>query len=624
MGLQLITPNLLACLFYALLFAQVTSVTEGTEVKVSTTPVFPMIPRNQAHKDFQMLLRVEAPTAADLNVRFSIDLVVVVDVGEGENLNLVKKAMKFAIRQLNDKDSLTVVSTINNPEELKNFSTHIGGRRRIAEKKVDQLRGRDNAHRTWEETLKMLNSQPESSLDGRERFIMLVTDNNSSRYNVTEMLLMNFQYSVHTFGLGTAHDPSVLQLIAARSMGTYSFLDDDNLHKLDGALALCLGGLTSVVTTVGTRVMLDAAIDGGAKITKIDSGGYPSYIYENTSGEIIIRALYAGEVRNFIVHLNVPAAKPDFVADTGVCRNQQLLLIANLVGPNIEAGSIQDLLIVQRPKTTVLPIVPYPIVVNQIFQFQVLEMVDIFIAEEIKETKDEKDDDEETKDDKDDNNEETKDKEEEEEEDNDEEKSRSKRKRKLGNKLKRKMDKLVMEHKFSIGLNLGVGGLPSVISTVALVLTAVGSVATSAIALSLLSSLMMQRPTAMGSPNLVIDAFLTMEMRLKQQMAIKVNGTAECDYSCIDPVPPSLFVLGEDNTYHFNSEAYQGILSTDEINQMMSKLYQENAPKNIFIQKKEQKRSAMLRSRKGLVKANSLNQCPATPTSDEQQPEQQQ
>uniref|UniRef100_A0A0E0F8R5 Uncharacterized protein n=1 Tax=Oryza meridionalis TaxID=40149 RepID=A0A0E0F8R5_9ORYZ len=69
--------------FSTLLLAQAMSAAAGMTVKVSTTPIFSKIPRAQTNKDFQVLLRIEAPTPADLKGRVPIDLVMVLDVGGG-------------------------------------------------------------------------------------------------------------------------------------------------------------------------------------------------------------------------------------------------------------------------------------------------------------------------------------------------------------------------------------------------------------------------------------------------------------------------------------------------------------------------------------------------------------
>uniref|UniRef100_A0A0E0MI89 VWFA domain-containing protein n=1 Tax=Oryza punctata TaxID=4537 RepID=A0A0E0MI89_ORYPU len=578
---------LLACFFSTLLLSQVMSAAAGMTVKVSTTPIFPKIPRAQTNKDFQVLLRIEAPPPVDLKGRVPIDLVVVLDVGGGMSLEPVKKATKFAIRQLSDDDSLAILGPPMSREIIPKFVS-IHGSRRIAEKKVDELEGRRFAHparSSLDEALKMLEEQPASSSVGRAKFIVLVTDREDiTRFNsdMPEWFTAALaKYPVHAFGLGASHDAAALRLIAQRSQGTYSFLDDGNVDKVAGALALCLGGLKSV-TAVGARVVLKAASGSGVRIDRISSGGYASSIsqVDRASGEIAIGALYAGEVKSFVVHLDVPAAPPLEALRTveGVCCDQQQLLVASLDGQLYTSGvvdvddaapggPIQDVLVVERPPAAVLPKVPAAIVVNHIFQFRVLEMVDSFISDEILRrtpVTGRKDVDVD-----------------------------------LGTKLLARWEKFVLEHQFWVGLDLG--SLDGEITAVANSLRkqhVVGvSSSTAAYIFSWMSSYKMQRPTAMGSPAKVVGVFVTLEVHLTLQVAITAESGGggndgechdECEYSCVEqlpPAPPLLVASGhDDDSYRFNA-AYEGVISLDDINQFMIKIYQ------------------------GMVKANKLKQC---------------
>jgi hypothetical protein len=120
-------------------------------VRVITTPVFPHIPRLQASKDFQVLVRIEAPPAAQPHRRVPVDIAVVLDVGGSTGtgtgtgtgttrLDAVKKAVKFIIRQIHDDDRLAVVGPSNYRLVTGFLNTHDA--RRNVEKSVDQLEPR--------------------------------------------------------------------------------------------------------------------------------------------------------------------------------------------------------------------------------------------------------------------------------------------------------------------------------------------------------------------------------------------------------------------------------------------------------------------------------------------------
>jgi hypothetical protein len=105
------------------------------------------------------------------------------------------------------------------------------------------------------------------------------------------------KYPVHTFGLGKAHDPKALHYIANISYGIYSSITDNLDNKFIEALAVCLAGFKTVAA-------VDACVDiwsNSLMITRIDPGGY---ILRGSSGGILVGTLYAGEVKDFIVHFS--------------------------------------------------------------------------------------------------------------------------------------------------------------------------------------------------------------------------------------------------------------------------------------------------------------------------------
>nr|CAB3491231.1 unnamed protein product [Digitaria exilis] len=301
--------------------AATAAASETTAVKVSTTPIFPEIPLGQARKDFQVLLRVEAPAAPPHRV--PIDVVAVLDVSGSMNdpekrpsrLGLLKAAAKFMVAKLHDGDRLSILAFNDRPVmELSSGLLYMSGDgRRHATTVIDKLEARGGTALlpALEEVVKILDGRPG---DGRNRlgFIVLLTDGEDShskgffgRESIHGVL---HKYPIHTIGVGAAHDPEPLLYIAQESHGTYSFVDDEHAGKLAGALAVCLGGLTTVAA-LDTRVVLKAAGElNGVRIDRVDSGGYASFVTcGGASCEVAVGELYAGEVKHFVVHLHVPA-----------------------------------------------------------------------------------------------------------------------------------------------------------------------------------------------------------------------------------------------------------------------------------------------------------------------------
>uniref|UniRef100_A0A0E0MI91 VWFA domain-containing protein n=1 Tax=Oryza punctata TaxID=4537 RepID=A0A0E0MI91_ORYPU len=401
-------------------------------VKVSTTSIFPTIPRAQTNKDFQVLLRVEAPPVADLKGHFPIDVVAVLDVSGSmgdpamassdsetkppSRLDALKEAMRFIIRKLDDGDRLSIVAFNDGP--VKEYSTSLldisGNGRRIAEKKVDWLeaRGGTEIMPALEEAIRVLDSR---SGDSRNRvgFIILLTDgDDTSGFRWSREVIHGAvsKYPVHTFGLGAAHNSEALLYIAQESRGTYSFVDDENLDKIAGALAVCLGGLKTVAA-VGTRVSVKVAELSGARIERIDSGGYESHVAcGGASSEVVIGVLYAGEVKSFLIHLHVPAASVSSL-DCGYCdaatvcdhhghhchrrHDQRLLDIGYSYRSSPDAAEISiggRGVFVQRPEEETFVVsdnggrqvlLPSPMVLQHIVRFELLEIVAGFFESEI-------------------------------------------------------------------------------------------------------------------------------------------------------------------------------------------------------------------------------------------------
>uniref|UniRef100_A0A0D9XVE8 VWFA domain-containing protein n=1 Tax=Leersia perrieri TaxID=77586 RepID=A0A0D9XVE8_9ORYZ len=377
-------------------------------VKVSTTPIFSIIPRDQTNKDFQLLLRVEAPPAADLKRRVPIDLVAVVDVSGSmrdpaeaswENklspprLDVLKKAMKFIIRKLDDGDRLSIVAFNDRP--VKEFSTGLldisGDGRSIAGKMVDRLEAHGGTALMpgLEAAVKILDGRPGES-GHRVGFIVLLTDGaDRSGFRWSREAIhggLSSKYPVHTFGLGAEHDPEPLLYIAQESRGTYSFVDDENLDKITGALAVCLAGLKTVAA-VDTRVSLKATELSGARIERIDSGGYESRVAcDGASGEVVVGVLYAGEVKSFVVHLHLPAAAQSLEE---CCRHKQqrLLAVGCSYAGDTTPGDVRGVFVERPEDEEEETLLPSPIVLQHMVRFELLELVESEVILEKKKKK---------------------------------------------------------------------------------------------------------------------------------------------------------------------------------------------------------------------------------------------
>ncbi|KAK3136662.1 hypothetical protein QOZ80_5BG0440550 [Eleusine coracana subsp. coracana] len=468
---------------------QVTSA--GEKVKVTAIPILQQIKAGQECSDFELLVRVEAPPV--VKRRLPIDLVAVLDVSgsmglaaaplakKPSRLDLVKKAMKTIIMHLHDDDRLAIVAF--NDKVVTEYTTNlfdIAGGRVSAKRRVDELVAKgDTAFKPGlTRAVEILDGRADKNRLG---FVVLLSDgldNSGIKWNDATMVV---KYPVHTFGFSTGHDPKALLAIAQLSHGgTYSFIDG-NLSKITHAFAMCLGGLKSVVA-VDVEVKISLHSTFAVTIKKIESGGYKSSIESNV-GVIVIDLLYAGEVKNFIIHLHVPARPADHEAwcVTGKYRDA---LGAQLV----DADHVNQWIKIQRPAA--VDAAPSLIVQDQIARFKVLDIL-VKLHDEFNELKNvaliKKGD--------------------------DEIHIAKEAQRRVGNVLQSKLDELKKSDKYwkdGHKSDVDLGGLEKDGDAMVSSLRRGQGVA---YIYSWISSHQMQRATTMGSPDKVAVAFLTPRMR---------------------------------------------------------------------------------------------------------------
>ncbi|CAL4995294.1 unnamed protein product [Urochloa decumbens] len=405
---------------------------QAVQVTVSTVPVLSALPRGEERRDFEVLVRVRAPT--DATRRAPIDLVAVLDVsgsmtwspeenaypknGGPSRLDLLKDAMKFIMDQLHAGDRLAIVAFNHNVVEgCSHFQlTEMPGdkqkRESLKVKWVDSIQpGGDTLFAPGlVKAIGILRSRAEADKHKRVGFIVFLSDgiegvrsdrakselspDYPSRGDWRKVVLprnLNKQQAedmddhtpaVHTFGFSKFHDPGALHDIAGLSGGTYSFLNT-GLDNITYAFALCLGDLRTVVAA-GVSVNL-TVLDPLVKITSIDAGGYDKWLDPNSGrkGRITIPVLYAGEVKDFIVHLEVPSHD----------RGKQLLLSVHgkcslsgveAADPEIE----EDELRIERPSAAAggsQPPKQNGEVIKQVLRFKILDMLKEFLDKTKKE-----------------------------------------------------------------------------------------------------------------------------------------------------------------------------------------------------------------------------------------------
>nr|CAB3490984.1 unnamed protein product [Digitaria exilis] len=244
-------------------------------------------------------------------------------------LDLLKKAIKFIARHLDDDDRLAIVAF--NDQVIKEYSTELSemsssGRMAI-EKKVDGLVAKgDTAFKP--------------SLEYAVKVYKQIKWSDESIATTDPIQALLRKYPVHTLGLCKPHDPKALHYIARTSYyGTYSSItDDDHLDtKIIEAFAVFFAGFKTTVAVDTSLDIRSSSLQVGnvkpqalsqpstffyptvgsphmrlyfshtpsrPKIREIDSGGYT--LRAASSGAILVGTLYAGEVKDFVVYFSLP------------------------------------------------------------------------------------------------------------------------------------------------------------------------------------------------------------------------------------------------------------------------------------------------------------------------------
>jgi hypothetical protein len=113
-------------------------------------------------------------------------------------------------------------------------------------------------------------------------------------------------YPTYTLGLGPEHDRWKTYGVASQGHGTYSFDLTTDLKSIGAAMALCIGGLTSIAAQ-RIEVSIRSEQAAGVRISRITSGAYHNHVGEDgTLGSIIVDDIYSSEEKNFLVYVNVP------------------------------------------------------------------------------------------------------------------------------------------------------------------------------------------------------------------------------------------------------------------------------------------------------------------------------
>lgn len=248
--------------------------------------------------------------------RQAMDVVCVLDVSGsmgGQKIRDVQKAVQFIIEQADKRDRISIVT----------FNQHAN---RVTRLQRMTAEGKDEASVS---TLRLGASGGTSIAAGLDCGLQ-VMEQRRQRNNVSAILLLTdgqdrsthqrlpallrraeaARCQLYAFGFGADHDAALLSSIAEQAQTPFTFVEDTD--RISEAFAGAVGGLTSVVAQ---QVVLSLNCLGDVRLKDIHTG-FATQRISDTQATTTIPDLFAGESRDILVELVVPAAEDAVVGSS--------------------------------------------------------------------------------------------------------------------------------------------------------------------------------------------------------------------------------------------------------------------------------------------------------------------
>lgn len=313
------------------------SYTKSVDIKVYAE--VSAVPQSTSKDNFNILINLKAPvTTLKFNLdenrinlplslqtsRAPVDLVTVLDVSgsmAGTKLALLKRAMGFVIQSLGPSDRLSVIAFSSTARRLFSLCRMTDAGRQRALQAVNSLgsNGGTNIAEGLRKGAKVMEERREKNpvgsiillSDGQDTYSLSFKDRAHKRpefqsllpFSVREGCKYGFQIPVHAFGFGADHDAASMHSISEASGGTFSFIEAEGV--IQDAFAQCIGGLLSVVVQ-DLRVCIEC-MHPDIRLGPLKTGSYTTQVVNGARTAFIeVGDLYADEVRDFLVSVNVP------------------------------------------------------------------------------------------------------------------------------------------------------------------------------------------------------------------------------------------------------------------------------------------------------------------------------
>lgn len=289
---------------------------------LSTRLEYTSLKRDEAYNVFALvsLQAAEAQTGGDsaspvpaTGDRAQIDITCVLDVSgsmTGDKIALVKEAVMFVIDEMKPGDRLSIVSFNHGAERQTSLTCMDAAGKDSARQSTLRLTagGGTSIAAGLDCGIQVMEQRRHRNTVGA---VFLLTDgqDNTSPAEVQELVkrARAAQCGVYAFGFGQDHDTSTLSAIAEAAQTPFTYVEEPGAIKQ--AFAGAVAGLMSVAAQ---DIELRIAPDAGCSIKSLHTH-FDHRREDGDSGAAVVSIpdAFAGERRDVVVELSVPAASAD-------------------------------------------------------------------------------------------------------------------------------------------------------------------------------------------------------------------------------------------------------------------------------------------------------------------------
>lgn len=226
----------------------------------------------------------------------------------GEKIEYARKAARFLVDQLNDKDYLSIVN-YDDFVEVTSESQPIKNKEYLR-KRIDEITDRGSTNLSGG-MLEGYTQVKKTRKEGYVNRVLLLTDGLANTgivepqelKKIVQTKYMEEGVALSTFGLGADYNEDLLTMLAETGRANYYFID--SADKIPALFARELKGLLNVVAQ---NAMVQIELPQGVKCEKVF--GYP---FEEKDGKLQIRFndIYAKDEKSILIKLIRPRASTE-------------------------------------------------------------------------------------------------------------------------------------------------------------------------------------------------------------------------------------------------------------------------------------------------------------------------